>query len=177
MDRSSSSQLKAALPESRLTHDLIAFAPALRSYFARKTRNMNIVDDLVQDVMVRVLARRTQDQIENPEAYLFRTAANVLRDKARRDMVRKLELQKSLTEHDHPVEECSPDRVIFAREEIARLVAVLQELPERTRDIFLMKRFDGLSHAEISACVGLSVSGIEKQIAKAVSHLARRMAK
>ncbi|SEI83062.1 RNA polymerase sigma-70 factor, ECF subfamily [Sphingobium sp. AP50] len=177
MDQYRGTQLSLAPSHPLHQRDLIPFIPALRSYFVRKTGNLNIVDDLVQDVMLRILARRSTDQIDNPEAYLFRTAANVLRDKARRDSVRKVEMQKNLTESDHPVEECSPDRVIVAREEILRVAAALQELPERTRDIFLMKRFEGLSHAEIAARVGLSVSGIEKQIAKAVAHLARRMSK
>lgn len=177
MDSSCGAQLRLVPAHGLQQRDFTPFIPALRSYFVRKTGNLNIVDDLVQDVMLRILARRSSEHIDNPEAYLFRTAANVLRDKARRDAVRKVELQKNLTETDHPVEECSPHRVIVAREEIMRVAAALQELPVRTRDIFLMKRFEGLSHAEISARVGLSVSGIEKQIAKAVAHLARRLSK
>ncbi|MPT48972.1 MAG: sigma-70 family RNA polymerase sigma factor [Sphingobium sp.] len=155
--------------------DITPYINSLRRYFVRKTGNMNIVDDLVQDVMTRVLARRAENPIENIEAYLFRTAANVMRDKVRRDTVRQVEFQQSLTEAEHPVDECTPDRVILAREEVRHLIDILAELPETTRDIFLMKRFDGLSHAEISARIGMSVSGIEKRIAKAVAHIARRM--
>lgn len=177
MDGSAGSRAGILAASPGTNQDLAAFIPALRKYFMRQTGNMSSVDDLVQDVMVRMLARRAQDQIENPEAYLFRTAANVLRDRARRDLVRKTELHNELTELEHPVEEFSPERVISGREEIARVVAALEELPQRTRDIFLMRRFDGLSYNDISARVGLSVSGVEKQIAKAAAHLARRMSR
>lgn len=177
MKHSGGASSKAMMINARGKQDFSSFIPALRSYFARHTGNMAMVDDLVQDVMLRILNRRSDEDIHNPEAYLFRTASNVLRDKARRDTVRNLELHKELTETDHPVEECSPERVLSAREEVSRVIVVLNELPQRTRDIFLMKRFDGMSHAEIAARMNLSVSAIEKQVSKAIAHLARRLSK
>ncbi|MFD2431402.1 sigma-70 family RNA polymerase sigma factor [Sphingobium scionense] len=107
---------------------------------------------------------------------MFRTASSVLRDQARRDQVRHAKGHDELTEKDHPAEERTADRVLQAREEIAQVVRALEELPERTRDIFLMRRYEGLAYGDIAERLGISVSAIEKHVAKAVAHIARRMA-
>lgn len=174
---SSGSPVARAWSDKGCRPDYIAYVPALRRYFARRISNAAMVDDLVQDVMLRMHARDSTDRIDNLEGYIFRTASSVLRDQARRDRTRHTSHHGELTEKDHPAEECTADRVLLAREELAQLVAVLADLPERTRDIFLMRRYEGLSHGETAEKIGISVSATEKHLAKAIAHVARRMAR
>ncbi|MCI4592146.1 RNA polymerase sigma factor [Sphingobium sp. BYY-5] len=155
--------------------DYLSYVPALRRYFSRRVSNGAMVDDLVQDVMLRMHARDAKDSIDNLEGYIFRTATSVLRDQARRDKARHAASHGELTEKDHPAEECTADRVLEGKEELARLVHALEDLPERTRDIFLMRRYEGWAYGEIAEKVGISVSAIEKHVAKAVAHIARRL--
>ena len=65
------------------------FAP-LERYFATWVFEKGDVDDLVQEVFTRLLARSERVQMEEPEAYVFQIAANLLRDRSRRDIVRKI---------------------------------------------------------------------------------------
>jgi RNA polymerase sigma factor (sigma-70 family) len=51
---------------------------------------------------------------------------------------------------------------------------VLLELPERTRQIFVLRRLEGLSYFEIGRRLGVSVSAVEKHMQRAVRHLAAR---
>lgn len=164
-------------PAPDIGPELAAYIPALRAYFSRQLRDRQLVDDHVQEVMLRMMAHRHEASIANIQGYLFRTASSVLKDQARRDRVRHVSDQTELTEDHHPVEECAADRVLLAREEISLVVKALGELPERTRDIFLMRRYEGLAYAEIAQRTGLSVSAVEKHVARAVAHLARRIAK
>jgi RNA polymerase sigma factor (sigma-70 family) len=173
----SESSLRRAQKSEESDADYSAYIPALRRYFARRVPNGHLVDDLVQDVMLRMHVRQSPDGIDNLEGYIFRTASSVLRDQARRDLVRHAKGHDELTEKDHPAEERTADRVLQAREEIALVVLVLEELPERTRDIFLMRRYEGLAYGDIAERLGISVSAIEKHFAKAVAHVARRMAR
>ncbi len=157
--------------------DYLSYIPVLRRYFARRVNNDVIVDDLVQDVMLRMHARDAGDRIEHLEGYIFRTASSVLLDQARRDKTRHATRHKELTEKDHPADEFTAERVLQAREELSRIVLALADLPERTRDIFLMRRYEGMSHSEIAGKIGISVSAIEKHIAKAVAHIALWLAR
>jgi RNA polymerase sigma-70 factor (ECF subfamily) len=153
------------------------FIPALRSFFSRQTRNSQIIDDLVQDVMVRMHGRREATPPDNMHGYIFQTASSVLRDQFRRDRVRQIMITTDFTETDFPDVDCAPERVILAREEINLVVQALNELTERTRDIFLLRRYEGLSYGEIADRTGLSISALEKHVAKAAAHLARRIAR
>jgi RNA polymerase sigma-70 factor (ECF subfamily) len=157
--------------------DYQSFMPALRRYFARRVPNVALVDDLVQDVMVRMYGRDAGQGIDNLEGYIFRTASSVLRDQARRDAVRCARSHDELTEIHHPAEECTADRVLQAKEDLARIVRALADLPDRTRDIFLMRRYEGLAYGEIAGRVGISVSAIEKHVARAAAHIARCVAR
>lgn len=155
--------------------DLTRYIPALKAYIARNGVNPAQVDDLVQDVMLRLHARRQGGAIENIEGYLFRAASNAITDNARRDKVRHVRAHQELTEIEHPVEECSPERVLMGKEDVACAAAALQELPERTRDAFLMQRFEELPYGEIARRMGISVSAVEKHVAKALLHIALRL--
>ena len=51
----------------------------------------------------------------------------------------------------------SPERVLLGRESLALLTAALRELPERTRDVLMLRCFEGLKHAEIARLQGTSL--------------------
>jgi len=63
------------------------------------------------------------------------------------------------------------DRVLQGQEDIARLVGALRNLPERTRDILMLRCFEGLKHAEIARLHGISTRAVEKHVTKALAHL------
>ncbi|MBX8814512.1 RNA polymerase sigma factor, partial [Ochrobactrum sp. MR34] len=50
-------------------------------------------------------------------------------------------------------------------------------LPPRQRDVFLMHKFDGLSHTEIAQKLGITRSGVEKLIMKALAHCREHLGK
>lgn len=155
--------------------EIAGFIPALKRFFTRQTRDVQIVDDLVQDVMMRMHARSDSTSVENLPGYIFHTASSVLRDQYRKDRVRQIMVTTDFSEFDVVDEESSPERVIEDRDELNNVIAALNELSERTRDVFLLRRFEGLAYGEIADRTGLSVSSLEKHVAKAAAHLARRI--
>lgn len=130
----------------------------------------------MQEVMLRIHVRQKDSgPIKDMGAYLFRVATSVLADNARRAKVRHSGSHKELTETDHPVEELSPDRVLLAKEQLMLIMAALDALPERTRDIFMLRRFEQMPYADIARRYAISVSAIEKHVTKAMSHLLAHM--
>ena len=75
----------------------------------------------------------------------------------------------------HAVEDFSPERVYSGREELGCLLTGLRELPERTRNVFLLARLENMKQAEIARRLGVSVSGVEKHLARAIAHLSQRL--
>lgn len=147
-------------------------APKLLRYFARRADRQD-ANDLMQESFARFVdATAAADRvIEQPEAYLNRIAANLLRDRA------KTALQRSLARHVPADEESLAGLDIVAaleaRDLLSRIQNALMRLGPKTRDIFLAHRVDGFSYSDIAKRTGLSVKGVEWHMTKAITHLDR----
>jgi RNA polymerase sigma-70 factor (ECF subfamily) len=146
------------------------YAP-LASFFRKRTRNVPDVQDLVQQVFLRLAQSREMGEIHNPDAYIFQTAANTLRDHYRHAAVHARYLNESPAARDAVDSDFSAERVISAREDLLRLVVALRRLPERSRDVLMLRRFEGLKNAEIARLHNISERSVEKHIAKAMAEL------
>src|SRR5580658_2280526 len=109
--------------------------PLIR-YFGKRIREAYDVDDLVQEVFIRLVRQAELDSVEQIDSYVFQTAANVIRDRARRFAARHHRAHDSLSESDLPTNDLSPERVLLGTEELNRAVAALEELPDNTRRVF-----------------------------------------
>jgi RNA polymerase sigma factor (sigma-70 family) len=147
----------------------------LSRYFAKRIREAYDVDDLVQEVFVRLVRQAAIESVQQIDSYVFQTAANVIRDRARRHAARHYRQHDELSASDLPTNDLSPERVLLGTEQLARAVAALEELPENTRRAFVLRRYEGMRHEEIAAHLGMTVSGVRFHMEKAKAHLARRL--
>lgn len=147
------------------------YAAPLARFFERRVRNRHDVPDLVQDVFLRLSALPDPTTINLPEHYLFMTASNVLRDKARRDAVRHADRHDEFDESALEGSDITPQRVLEGKEAIVRLRAALMELPERTRDIFVLRVFEECRMNDIAGAIGISRRAAEKHYARAIAHV------
>ncbi len=154
--------------------NLARLLPSLRAFLSRRAPASD-VDDLLQDILVRVHNRRGDAAIENVEGYVFQVAHSTLVDHARRNQVRCREQHVELAESHHPTDEFSPERVLVGRQQMACLTRALNELPARTRDAIVLVRFEGMSYKLVAKHFGISVSAVEKHVMKAMAHLTARM--
>jgi len=149
------------------------FRPALIAYFLRRVPNPAEAEDLAHDVFLR-LAGVPLDQLRSADAYIFQVAANLLRDRARRWKVRYAYAadQVAAAEVDELETHASdPERIEVARRSLATLVAQLMELPKRTREIFILYRVENVARRDIAQAYGLSLSSVEKEVARATAYL------
>jgi RNA polymerase sigma factor (sigma-70 family) len=149
------------------------YAP-LASFFRKRARNSDDVQDLVQQVFLRLAQSQRFDEVRNPEGYIFQTASNALRDHARRHSVRERFAEAQLQSDGEPGD-FSPERVLQGREGLTQVAEALRQLPERTRDVFVLRCFEGLKCAEIGQLQDISVRAVEKHLAKAMVHLTRAL--
>jgi len=143
---------------------------ALSRFFERRVAVRADVPDLVQDVYVRLSRMPDPAAIEKPEHFLFVTAANVLKDRARRSAVRGGGLHDAIHE-GLASSEIPADRVLEGREAAESLQAALLELPERTRDVFMLRVLEGLKMADVAYAIGISTRAAEKHQARALAHV------
>lgn len=148
----------------------LRYRKPLMAYFRRRTGDAVEAEDFAQEVILRVIQRDDLAEIEQPDAFIFATARNLMRDAARRAEVRQRN-RIDIEILDERSEGLSPERVIQSKQDLASALEALNELNEKTRDIFILHRLEGMKYREIADLYGISVSAVEKQLIKAVAHL------
>ena len=151
------------------------FRRPLMTYFRRRVSNFEEAEDLTQQVFLRLLAAGDADKIDHAGAYVFTIASNLLKDRGRKAMRRDESgpsLDSSLVAE--LAEARTPERVMLGRESLADVLATLDELGERTRDIFILFRLEHMKQREIANLYGIGQSTVERLVAKAALHLLRK---
>ena len=150
------------------------------SFFLRRVGDGAEAEDLTQEVFVRLLGAAERQPIEDVEALVFVTAGNLLKDRGRKAM-RRGEASRGAIDPAlvsevarEFVEDRDPERVLLARESYAEVLAALDELGQRTRDIYVLFRLESMKQKEIAALFGIARSTVEKEVMKATLHLALR---
>lgn len=141
----------------------------IRAALVRRGRSVHDADDLVQEAWVRLACYESDQVVVEPEAFMMRIALNLSIDKHRMFVNHGEELDLD----DVVLIDGAPDieAVVLARERMARLSLCLDRLNEKTRNIFLSYRVEGLTYREIALAHGLSIPSVEKHIAKATLQL------
>lgn len=146
----------------------------LRAFFRKRTQNASEVDDLVQQVFVRLTQHLEKDAVRNPDAYIFKTASNTLRDYRRRERVRGRVIENTLdqvADSDEIESDFSPERVLISKEAMEIVAGTLRRLPLRTRTVFMLRCFEGLKYMEIAQLQNMSARTVERHIAQALEAL------
>jgi len=166
-DRSTAKAAQAAPAQPELAALVEDYGPALRRYFFRKAPAWE-VEDLVQTVFLNMHQRASAEPVDSIERYLFRVAAHVL---ARRHRDGTARLGQRVDEPAEPIEDISPERIVIGRQALARLRVALGQLPPKTREAFILHRYEEMTYAAIAARLQISVSGVEKLIIRALRQL------
>jgi RNA polymerase sigma factor (sigma-70 family) len=161
-------------PEVRVwfVREVIPLEPSLTHYLRRNWRNESDIADLRQEVYVRVFeAARTRipDQVQQ---FVFSTARNLLIDRVRRDRVVPIETAADLDLLEFTRDMPGPERNAIARDDLRRLQAALEKLPNRCRQAVVLRKIDGLSLREIAQRMGISEKTVKAHLNDGVRALA-----
>lgn len=136
------------------------FAPRLYGFFLRAAGSRDDAEDLVQDAFVRVVRKlpdyRHQGRLD---AWVFRIATNLLRDRARRRLMSPVESatpreNAELAEATLDRRASAPSQRIERQDEAARLDRALERLPEAERMVVLLRHYGELGFNEIADLMG-----------------------
>lgn len=159
------------LPASDLTAQM---RPALVQYFRRKCGSTAEAEDLAHDVLVSALHHANWTSLEQAKGYIFRSAVNRWRDRGRRRLTQGGVLPWNDDAPYSTDEGNSSERVVAGREEMAAVIQALNELPERTREVFVLQRLEQMTYPQIAEGLGMALSTVEKHMIRALAHLTAR---
>lgn len=150
-------------------------------FFAARLRSMTAADDLVQDLYIRVSSLDPEEQVDNPSAYLYRLASNLMLDRLRSD--RRSGARDGAWLDTHRVEmggesvadTPSPEQSAAARQRLAKVAKGIAELPPKTRRAFELHKLQGMTQEETAEALGVSRKTVEKQISTALQRLMAKL--
>ena len=143
-------------------------------YFVRRyVQDVPTAENLVQEVFLAVWANRSRlDPAKNVKTYLYTAARNQALKHLRHSNVEDRsaeEVGSALPRQDTPEDELRQKEISTA---VARAV---EALPEKTRIVFSMNRYDHLTYAEIAEIQGVSIKTVETQMGRALEFLRGRL--
>jgi RNA polymerase sigma factor (sigma-70 family) len=137
------------------------YGPALRNYAASIVTAQR-ADDVTQEAFTKAyLALRGTEKEIQLRPWLYRIVRNTALTSIRDEPKGRLELDDAYSAG------VGPEELAEQREEIKRLMAGLQELPEPQRAAIVMRELEGLSHEQIAASLGLSGGAVRQSIYRA----------
>ncbi len=146
--------------------------PALLRRLRRWLRSDTNAEDVAQDLYLKLDRLGAIAAVRNPRALLLEAADNLARDYLRVEG-RRAELRAQA--HAllwESTDEATPERQLIAIDEVRQMLAIIAELPERSREIFVLNRFDDIPQREIARRLGISTTAVEKHMRKVMARLA-----
>jgi len=156
----------------------LAHRRELQTYLTRLLRNAEVASDLTQETFLRFAERHGENPaaaVTHERSYLYRTAHNLAIDYIRREKRERTDPVANEGLSDFPDEGPSPERTISGKDELALMRAALLELPERTRQIFVLARIEELTYREVATRLRISESSVQKHLAMATKHVMQRL--
>jgi len=160
---------------NRIIENLVAeYGDALTRYFMRRAFDPSEAEEMTNELFFRLVRRLVAEPHQNLRALLFHSAANLVKDRYRRASARRAFLMGNPDLDSNNIEVISPERVLEGKQSLKSVLALLDTLDKRSKDMFLLHRVEGLKYAEIAGMYGISVSAVEKHIMKCLALIAKR---
>lgn len=144
--------------------------PALLSYLRHRISSEEDAEEAVQDSFMRLLRYQHSKPAFAWRFLLYRIAANVATDHARRAKSHCAVQHVQLDDFTMASSDPSQERVVSGQQELLLLRVAILELPPKCKQVFLLSRVHDMSYSQIARHCGISVKMVEKHIHKAVTH-------
>ena len=150
--------------EGWIIAEVLPHEPLARAWLARTLGDPAAVDDISQEAYCRIAALETVSHIEHGGAYLLATVRSIIWQCARRARTAPFDRgvdaeQVENVEAEYP----SPERVVASRRELARVLALIADMPSGYQNVIALRRLHGCSQKETAHILGVSEAVVENR--------------
>lgn len=170
--RSQGAAMTASDVQVWFVREVLPLEAMLIQFLHHNWRNRTDVEDMLQDIYVRVCEVALRQIPVPAKPFVFTVARNLLIDRLRREQIIPIEAVADLDALGVAKDEPAPDQHVIAREELRRLQDALDRLPPRCREAIVLRQVDGLSRKEIAARMGIGEGTVKDYVAEGVRALA-----
>lgn len=138
----------------------------VRAWLRRALVKPTEIDDIVQEAYSRIATLSNFRHISNPRAYFLEVARNILFEQLRRSRIVRIDTVAEMDSLSITDDRPDQERAAIAKDELARLKRLIDELPERCRRMFVLRKIEGLSQKKIAERLGVSENTVETQVGR-----------
>lgn len=131
--------------------------------------------DLAQEACLKLVEAAEREPVLAPTHLLYRLARNLVIDRLRSRALKTGFLQTGEVDDRHACPQADPERALLANERLRRALALIEAMPLRRKEAFLLHRIDGLSYIEIARTMRITTKAVEKHISAAMLELTQKM--
>lgn len=160
-------------PSAELIGALALHYDDLVDFIRRRFQGSQFARDVVHDVCVQVLEKPPKERIKLPLAFLRRASFNKAIDRSRADNTRNAYFELSAEVPDWHVHEVDGACALDFEQQLEALLAIIEALPTRARQIFLLHRIHDMSRQDIARELGITLNMVGKHLSRAMIAIAR----
>ena len=172
MSPSESTRLPAPTLSRWFTEEVQPHEPALRAYLQARFPTLADHDDLVQETYTRLLRAQANGGVRYPKAFLFTAARNAAFDLFRRRGAKPTEAVTDLVELTVLEDIPGVGEQMDQSYELEVLADAVRALPDRCRQVIMLRYLDGLAYKEIAVQLGISAETVKVHMAKGMRRCA-----
>ena len=150
-----------------VAREVLVHEAALRSWL-RKVADANDIEDIVQESYYRISSLRDVSHIRNGRAYLFTTAKMIVLGHLRRSRIVSIEAVAEIENLQVASNTSSPEEMAVYRNQLQFIQGLIDKLPERCRQVFRMRKFEGISQRDVARQLDIPEHTVENDVAKAL---------
>ena len=136
-------------------------------------RNKQDAEGMVQEVFIAVWENREKlDENKSFSGFIYSIAKNKTLNKIKQNLSRRVYLEYLQTENQ-VLDEVASD--FESRELMDFLLKTIQELPEKSKEIFLLSRNEGLTYKQIAAKLDVTENVVDHQIRKSLKYIREKL--
>lgn len=145
---------------------ILPYEADVRAWLRRASVPPHEIDDVIQESYCKIAALESTAHIANPRAYFFQVARNLVYQQARRARIIRIETVAEIDSLSILDDGPNPEEEVTSLRELERLHAMIAALPERCRQVFVLRKIEDLPQREIAARLGISESTVEAQVTR-----------
>ena len=172
MSPSESTRLPAPTLSRWFTEEVQPHEPALRAYLQARFPTLEEHDDIVQETYTRLLRAQANGGVRYPKAFLFTAARNAAFDLFRRRGAKPTEAVTDLVELTVLEDRPGVGEQLDQSYELEVLADAVRALPDRCRQVIMLRYLDGLAYKEIAVQLGISAETVKVHMAKGMRRCA-----
>lgn len=140
---------------------------ALLGFLTKRTNDAHLAQDILHDLYLKIENHNPETEVKYPKAYLYRIANNLIIDHQR--------FQSKFADHAQDesfeqVDERTPEHQLTHQQRLKIVSDALEELPDKTRDVFTMQRVQQIDKTQVADKLGISVNMVEKHLRRALQY-------